>query len=99
MRPALAVHGGDRKSEEVNQGNNVTLKTRGNDNTYLAARIKRDAPEIAARVAAGEFKSIRAAAIEAGIVKVATPLDALKRAWGKASAEDQRQFLDWISNE
>ena len=35
----------------------------------LAARLKRDHPAIAARVANGEFKSIRAAALEAGIVK------------------------------
>ena len=48
--PVLAEHGGDRKSEEQNQGNNVTLKARGNDNTYLTARLKRDAPEIATRL-------------------------------------------------
>ena len=45
----------------------VPLSKGGNDR--LAARIKRDHPEIAARVANGEFKSIRAAALEAGIVK------------------------------
>lgn len=45
----------------------VTLSKGGNDR--LAARLKRDHPDIAARVANGEFKSIRAAALEAGIVK------------------------------
>ena len=59
----------------------VTLSKGGNDR--LAARIKRDHPDIAARVANGEFKSIRAAALEAGIVKpmrsipVDTPPEAL----------------------
>ena len=43
----------------------VPLSKGGNDR--LAARLKRDHPEIAARVANGEFKSIRAAALEAGI--------------------------------
>lgn len=47
----------------------VTPLRKGNNPDRLAARIKRDHPEIAARVEAGEFKSIRAAALEAGIVK------------------------------
>ena len=55
----------------------------GNSKDRLAARLKRDHPDIAARVANGEFKSIRAAALEAGIVKpmrsipVDTPPEAL----------------------
>ena len=65
---------------------------------YLASRIKRDHPQIAAGIAAGEYPSIRAAAIAAGIVKVPTALETLQRAWKKASSEEQRQFLEWISN-
>jgi len=34
---------------------------RGNSAAYLVARLKRDAPEIAERLAAGEFRSARAA--------------------------------------
>jgi hypothetical protein len=41
----------------------------GNNSDYLVRRLKRDAPEIAKRLAKGEFPSVRAAAIEAGIVK------------------------------
>jgi hypothetical protein len=44
----------------------------GGNPDYLAARIKRDAPDIAARI--DEFPSIRAAAIEAGIVHPPSPL-------------------------
>ncbi len=42
VRP-LAGHGGDRRSEETVQGDNVTLKVggRGNSDPYLAARIAR----------------------------------------------------------
>ena len=47
----------------------TTLLDGGHRKDRLAARLKRDHPEIAARVANGEFKSIRAAALEAGIVK------------------------------
>jgi len=36
---------------------------------YIAARIKRDHPDVAARVEAGEFKSMRAAGIAAWVVK------------------------------
>jgi hypothetical protein len=39
----------------------------------------------------GEFSSIRAAAIAAGIVKPPTPLDTLRKAWAKAS-RDERAF-------
>lgn len=43
--------------------------TGGNDADYLTARIARDHPEIHGRMKAGEYKSVRAAALEAGIVK------------------------------
>jgi hypothetical protein len=45
----------------------------GNSADYLASRLRRDHPAIADRLAAGEFKSVRAAAIEAGIVKPQAP--------------------------
>ena len=68
----------------------------GNSQDYLAARINRDHPEIAERVKAGEFKSIRAAAIVAGIVKVKTPLERLFAEWKKASQEERAEFLKSI---
>jgi len=39
------------------------------DAEYLAARIKRDRPDIHERMKRGEFSSVRAAAQEAGLVK------------------------------
>lgn len=48
------------------------------------------------RMKAGEFKSVRAAAIEAGIVKVPSALDLLRRAWGKAAKRDREAFLKWV---
>ena len=47
--------------------NIVRVSRHGNDATYLAARIQRDYPDIAERLDAGEFPSVRAAALEAGI--------------------------------
>ena len=50
--PELKRHGGVRTSR---QGDVVTLPLeRGNEATYLAARLKRDHPEIADRVTRGE---------------------------------------------
>lgn len=40
----------------------------GRGSMYTATRLKRDHPDIAARVERGEFASIRAAGVEAGIV-------------------------------
>lgn len=94
---ALTKHGGDRKSEEVQyQGSNRTLKPRGETADYLAARIKRDRPDIAARVEAGEFRSMRAAALEAGIVKPPCPVKAAKRAVEKMDEDQLAEFSDWL---
>lgn len=67
---ALKSHGGDRRSEQArqDQGSDRTLK-RGDNAAYLKARLQRDRPEIAEALERGEFRSARAAAIEAGIIK------------------------------
>src|SRR5262245_9061105 len=50
------------------RGNDVTsTRDRGNHAAYLAARIARDRPDILERMKAGEFPSVRQAAIVAGI--------------------------------
>jgi hypothetical protein len=93
-QPARA-HGGDRKSEKVkDQDSDTTLIGRGAD--YLAARIKRDHPDIAQAVERGEYRSMRQAALAAGIVKQSTPLDTLRRAWAKASEDERAAFRDEI---
>jgi hypothetical protein len=43
--------------------------------------LKRDHPQIAARLARGEFRSVRAAAKAAGIVQECSVLDQLRRLW------------------
>lgn len=80
--------------------NNVTCgsetRDRGNSQTYLIRRLQRDHPEIADRWARGEIKSVRAAAIEAGIVKVDEPLDVVKKAILKLSCEEFKELKIWI---
>ncbi len=45
------------------------ISMRGTSAAYLAVRIKRDRPDIAMRVEAGEFASMISAAVAAGIIK------------------------------
>ena len=51
------------------QGDIIPLKHRSTSAAYLQARLRRDAPEVADALERGEFKSARAAAIKAGIIK------------------------------
>ena len=66
----LAHHGeiGNGRAVE-SRGSDRTSTARGETQSYLLRRLARDAPEILERVKAGEFKSARAAAIEAGIIR------------------------------
>lgn len=66
----LAQHGTNQHSEP--EGEDITTSSPqqlGNSQAYLLRRLARDAPDVLERVKAGEFKSARAAAIEAGIIK------------------------------
>ncbi len=74
----------------------VPLSKGGNDR--LAARIKRDHPDIAAAVERGEYTSMRQAALEAGIIKSADPYRTACRLWEKMNAEQRAAFKDFIAN-
>jgi hypothetical protein len=80
--PALAGHGGDRKSAD--QDGNANLKPSSNDAEYVVRRLKRDNPELADQVVRGEL-SPNAAAIKAGFRKrtVRVPLD--PNTWAEAT--------------
>ena len=65
---------------------------KGGSTDRLIARLKRDAPEIAARLVVGEFRSARAAARAAGF-KVDTPAPVLAdRAWRRMTPDERRDF-------
>lgn len=64
----LKKHGRPKKGEE-RKGSDLTLKARGESVDYIKARLRRDHPEIAEALKRGEFRSARAAAIKAGIIK------------------------------
>ena len=64
----------------------------GNAADYLTARLKRDHDDIFQRLAAGEFTSVRQAAIAAGIVKVPGVLDQFLRLWKKATPDERQRI-------
>lgn len=76
---------------------NVKLTKSGNSTDYLARRIAKNRPDILARMQAGEFPSVRAAAKEAGIIKDKTTLEQLSTLWKKATEKERAQFLQQIS--
>ena len=66
----LAEHRRPTLQEAIAKGDNVTFTDRGNAASYLLRRIARDNPELLDQIGPDkEFHSVRAAAIEAGIIK------------------------------
>jgi hypothetical protein len=86
----LRTHGGDHKSPEyrANQVDDINLKHGGTGASYLAARLERDRPDLAARVEHGEL-SAHAAAIEAGFRErtITVPLDPVRAEAGQPEGE------------
>ena len=97
--PVLAEPRRPTKEEQADKGV-VNTVIRGSTNaTYLAARLKRDNPEIAAAVSRGEFKSMRQAAIAAGIVREKTRLEKIQTLFSGATADEKREIREWVSNQ
>jgi hypothetical protein len=71
----------------------TTSLKRGANSAYYRHRLAREHPELLARLDAGEFPSVRAAAKAAGLIKAVTPLEDLQQAWRRATAEDRAAFL------
>ena len=86
---------------EVRQGAhvdnvNMSVIRGGNGSEYLLRRLAKTAPDFLDRYEAGEFKSVRAASIAAGHIKVATVLQRLLKLWEKATEADRRKFKQAI---
>lgn len=60
--------GPGRGNKTDNNYNVFSCDIQGTDPAYLTARIARDHPAILERMKAGEYKSVRSAAIDAGII-------------------------------
>jgi hypothetical protein len=80
------------KESYYNDNNNSKPSRQGTDPEYLAARIARDHPDIQARIKQGEFKSVRSAAVAAGIVKP-------RKQFTVGHSTDPRDFAVKLSDE
>lgn len=86
---------GRPKAGEGN-GETFTVSRGGPSPAYLAARLRRDHPD--AVFDESVRGSVRQAAIAAGIVKVPSVLDRLRKLWAKASEADRRTFMEEITD-
>jgi hypothetical protein len=104
---ALAQEGGTAAAAPViNAGPGRGKKTADNIRGFsegstsavrIVARLKRDHPDVAAQLAAGEFRSAAAAGRAAGIVKpLPTALERLRAAWERCSPKERETFRRWI---
>lgn len=75
---------------------NNTISHGSTNTEYLLRRLARDFPETLDAFERGEYPSVRQAAIAAGIVKVPSQLDVLRKAWKKATDDERGEFLDWL---
>jgi len=84
-----------KKNTDIsNGGKNIRKYSGRRDSKYLIARLERDRPDIAERLAKGEFRSVYAAAKEAGFTFMnKQALYQLRCYWRKASAEERATFL------
>ena len=81
-----------------NRGVNHTSKRGTGNREYTIALLQRDAPEFLAAFNRGDFKSIHAAAIAAGIIEPPTQLELLQKAWAKATEAERAAFRATICN-
>lgn len=101
----LAVAVGEEQATTVRKGpkpkgdsvRGTETPSGGNGSAYFLRRLSRMDGDWLDRYEAGEFPSVRQAAIAAGIVKVPTVMDRLRSAWKKASPADRLAFMEEIS--
>jgi hypothetical protein len=101
----LEAQQGREQKETVAQGSRTDLtslqrkevESGGNGSAYLLRRLARLGDDWMDRYEAGEFASVRQAAIAAGIVKVPSVLEQLRKLWAKASEADRQTFMDEVT--
>jgi hypothetical protein len=99
------AHVRDAQSEQVARGasgkgrvrSDIIRSKHGTGAAYLVRRLKRDAPAIASQLARGEFRSVRAAALAAGLIQPPDPVAAIQRAYARLTPEQQRDIRKWLA--
>jgi hypothetical protein len=65
------------------------------DSAYLKGRLQRDFPKEFADLRAGKYKNVSQAAVAAGLIRLPTRVDALKREWKRATTAEKNEFVAW----
>lgn len=96
--PAVAENGEIGRGRDSYSKNENGIAIRGGNNSaYRIAKLKRDHPEVAARIAAGEFKSVSEAERSIGLrPPKLTALERVQRAYAKLSENDRNVFREWL---
>jgi 2-oxo-4-hydroxy-4-carboxy--5-ureidoimidazoline (OHCU) decarboxylase len=69
----------------------------GTSSEYRLGKIKRDHPELAERIIAGEFKSVSEAERAVGLrPPLLTDYEKTQRAFLRLTEEDQERFRNWL---
>ena len=85
------------KPNPDNSVNNINrTASKGTSKAYTVSRLQREAPELFAKVAAGEI-SANAAAIKAGFRKRKSPLDHLLHWWARCGEQERTVFLNKVT--
>jgi hypothetical protein len=71
------------------------MKKKDRSSAYWIIRLRREHPAIYAELRDGRSPSVRTARLRAGLIRLPTALDEVKRAWAKLSPSEIRQFADW----
>jgi hypothetical protein len=71
-------------------------KPKDRSNTYWLNRLERDHPKIFARLRSGEVPTVRAARLQAGLLRQPTRLEKLVRDWARLSSSQRAEFLQWV---
>jgi len=95
------VNGTNQHSDRGRDHNHTQNKTHGStDAVYLARRILGEDTEVFEQLERGDYRSVRAAAIQAGIVKPSerlTVLQQTQRWYSKLSDTERQQFMEWVA--
>jgi len=68
------------------------------DNTYFLARLQAEQPDVWDKYQAGDYTSVRAALLDAGLLKQRNVLPKLKTLWGHTNATERAKFLVYLQH-
>lgn len=93
LAEAQAEHRGQGTRTDQHVYNINKLKRGGTGSAYLLRRLAHKHPDILKDYKRGKYRSVRAAAKAAGIIKEPTPFEQIKRLLPKLTAAERRQLI------